>query len=417
MRSLYRLYHQLVLTRPWLMLALFAIVLIIASLKLNQFRLDASAESLVLENDRSLEQYRQVNRRFTTSDDFLIVTYTPEGELFSEEGLARLGELRDELQSLEAVGSTNSILNVPLLHSPGLTLDTVDSEIKTLDEHDVAPDTARQALLNNPLYPNLLISEDGRTTAIQVNLPTPDRYFELLRKRNELRDKADAGNASESELAELEQHPSLRAVLITGAGEKSFVAGADIAEMRDKTPEQARAFAGQALSTIKRLETLPVPVVALVNGFCLGGGCELALACDWAVASDNAVFGQPEVLLGVIPGFGGTQRLPRRIGPAMAIDLCTTGRKIDANEALRIGLVNRVMPQAELEAYADELTKQIGGNGPRSVRAAKQAIHDGMDQDLDSALALENALFAFCFAGGEQTEGMSAFVEKRKPNF
>ncbi|MCL7931294.1 enoyl-CoA hydratase-related protein [Halomonas llamarensis] len=221
----------------------------------------------------------------------------------------------------------------------------------------------------------------------------------------------------EKELTELEAHPNLRGVLITGAGEKSFVAGADITEMREKTPEEARAFAGQALRTIKRLETLPVPVVALVNGFCLGGGCELALACDWAVASDNAIFGQPEVLLGVIPGFGGTQRLPRRVGPAMALDLCTTGRKIDATEALRIGLVNRVMPQAELDAYADELTKQLMGNGPKAVRGAKQAIHDGMDQDLDSALALETSLFALCFASEEQTEGMSAFVEKRKPNF
>jgi enoyl-CoA hydratase len=223
--------------------------------------------------------------------------------------------------------------------------------------------------------------------------------------------------ALEKELTELEAHPNLRAVLITGAGEKSFVAGADITEMREKTPEEARAFAGQALRTIKRLETLPVPVVALVNGFCLGGGCELALACDWAVASDNAIFGQPEVLLGVIPGFGGTQRLPRRVGPAMALDLCATGRKIDATEALRVGLVNRVMPQAELEAYADELTKQLMGNGPQAVRGAKQAIHDGMDQGLDSALALETSLFALCFASEEQTEGMSAFVEKRKPSF
>ncbi|MFN2331915.1 MAG: enoyl-CoA hydratase-related protein [Halomonas sp.] len=228
---------------------------------------------------------------------------------------------------------------------------------------------------------------------------------------------SDVLSELERVLAELETRSDLRAVLITGAGEKSFVAGADIAEMRGKTPEEARAFARQALATFKRLETLPVPTVALVNGFCLGGGCELALACDWAVASDNAIFGQPEVLLGVIPGFGGTQRLPRRVGPAMALDLCTTGRKIDANEALRIGLVNRVMPQAELETYAEELTKQLGGNGPQSVRATKQAIHDGMEQDLDSALALETALFAFCFAGDEQTEGMSAFVEKRKPNF
>lgn len=221
----------------------------------------------------------------------------------------------------------------------------------------------------------------------------------------------------EALLTQLEQRADLRGVLITGAGEKSFVAGADITEMRDKTPEEARAFASQALRTIKRLETLPVPVVALVNGFCLGGGCELALACDWAVASDNAIFGQPEVLLGVIPGFGGTQRLPRRVGPAMALDLVTTGRKINAQEALRIGLVNQVMPQTELESYADELIKQLAGNGPQAVRASKQAVHDGMEQELDSALALETALFAFCFAGEEQKEGMSAFVEKRKPNF
>jgi len=205
MNRLRALYDHLIFPHPFINLAAFALLLALAAVKFGEFRLDASAESLVLENDRSLEQYRKVNRRFTTSDDFLIVTYTPEGELFSEAGLARLASLRNELQSLDAVGSTNSILSVPLLHSPDLTLDTVDSEIKTLDEHDVPPDTARKALLNNPLYPNLLISEDGRTTAIQVNLPTPDRYFELLRKRNDLRDKADAGKASEAELAELER--------------------------------------------------------------------------------------------------------------------------------------------------------------------------------------------------------------------
>ncbi|MBY5930836.1 MULTISPECIES: enoyl-CoA hydratase-related protein [Halomonas] len=223
--------------------------------------------------------------------------------------------------------------------------------------------------------------------------------------------------ALEDVLDQLEGREGLRAVLMTGAGEKSFVAGADITEMREMSPQQARDFAAQALKTVKRLETLPVPVVALVNGFCLGGGCELALACDWAVASDNAVFGQPEVLLGVIPGFGGSQRLPRRVGPAMALDLCTTGRKIDAAEALRIGLVNQVMSQAELEDYAQTLTKQLAGNGPGAVRSAKQVIHDGLDQDLDSALALETSLFALCFASDEQREGMSAFVEKRKPNF
>ncbi len=205
MNRLRILYDRLIFPHPFIILAAFGLLLALAAFKFGEFRLDASAESLVLENDRSLEQYRQVNRRFTTSDDFLIVTYTPEDELFSKDGLARLASLRDELQSLEAVGSTNSILNVPLLHSPELTLDTVDSQIKTLDQNDVLPETARKALLNNPLYPNLLISEDGRTTAIQVNLPTPDRYFELLRKRNDLRDKADAGKASEAELSELEQ--------------------------------------------------------------------------------------------------------------------------------------------------------------------------------------------------------------------
>ncbi|PHQ24599.1 transporter [Marinobacter guineae] len=205
MNRLRILYDRLIFPHPFIILAAFGLLLALAAFKFGEFRLDASAESLVLENDRSLEQYRQVNRRFTTSDDFLIVTYTPEDELFSKDGLASLASLRDELQSLEAVGSTNSILNVPLLHSPELTLDTVDSQIKTLDQNDVPPETARKALLNNPLYPNLLISEDGRTTAIQVNLPTPDRYFELLRKRNDLRDKADAGKASEAELSELEQ--------------------------------------------------------------------------------------------------------------------------------------------------------------------------------------------------------------------
>ncbi|MGQ7247984.1 enoyl-CoA hydratase-related protein [Halomonas sp. V046] len=250
------------------------------------------------------------------------------------------------------------------------------------------------------------MSDTGGVVRLTVNRP------KALNALN-----SDVIAALETVLIELEGRRDLRAVLITGAGEKSFVAGADITEMRAKTPLEAREFAGAALRTIKRLETLPVPVVALVNGFCLGGGCELALACDWAVASDNAVFGQPEVLLGVIPGFGGSQRLPRRVGPAMALDLCTTGRKIDAAEALRIGLVNQVMSQAELENYAETLTKQLTGNGPGAVRSAKQVIHDGMDQDLDSALALETSLFALCFASDEQSEGMSAFVEKRKPNF
>ncbi|NMT64095.1 efflux RND transporter permease subunit [Marinobacter orientalis] len=197
-------YDRLIFPHPVLVLLLFGVVLVVASLRLDQFRLDASAESLVLEDDRSLEQYREVNRRFTDSDDFLIVTFTPREELFSDDGLKLLRSLRDELAALDRVSSTNSILNVPLLHSPDLTLDTVDSEIKTIDEDKVDPDTAREALLSNPLYPNLLISEDARTTAIQVNLPTPERYFELLRERNKLRDRVDEGKATAEEEQQLE---------------------------------------------------------------------------------------------------------------------------------------------------------------------------------------------------------------------
>ncbi|MDO3723026.1 MMPL family transporter [Marinobacter sp. chi1] len=205
MNRLSNLYNRLILPHPLMVLAALALLLGLAALRFDQFRLDASAESLVLENDRSLEQYRQVNRRFTTSDDFLVVTYTPHDTLFSEQGLSDLRGLRDELQALDAVGSTNSILNVPLLHSPDLTLDTADSEIKTLDEHDVPPETARGALLNNPLYPNLLISEDGQTTAIQVNLPTPEKYFELLNERNRLRDLLAAGDASAGQQTQYER--------------------------------------------------------------------------------------------------------------------------------------------------------------------------------------------------------------------
>ncbi len=197
-------YDRFILAHPWLVLILFGLLLAATAFGFSQFRLDASAESLVLENDRSLEEYRQVNRIFTTSDDFLVVTYTPDNELFTESGLARLAALRDELAAVEAVGSTNSILNVPLLHSPDLTLDTVDTEIKTIDEHKVPPDIARASLLSNPMYPNLLISEDAGTTAIQVNLPTPEKYFELLNQRDDLRDKVNAGQASAQEQQELE---------------------------------------------------------------------------------------------------------------------------------------------------------------------------------------------------------------------
>ncbi|SDX60318.1 efflux RND transporter permease subunit [Marinobacter mobilis] len=198
MTMLRTLYRHLLLAHPVIALLAFTLLLVFASLRLDHFRLDASAESLVLENDRSLEQYRSINQRFTTSDDFLIVTYTPDHELFSDEGLAALRSLRDELERVEAVGSTNSILNVPLLHSPNLSLDTVNDEILTIDADAVPPQQARQALLANPLYPNLLLSEDGRTTAIQVNLPTPAAYFELLAERKAARAAVTGPEAPDS---------------------------------------------------------------------------------------------------------------------------------------------------------------------------------------------------------------------------
>ncbi len=205
MSSVVSLYRRAILDHPALILIGFALLLVVASLRLDQFRLDASAESLVLEDDKALEQYRMVNRRFTTSDDFLVVTYTPSGELFTQQAIDTLRSLRDDLAALEAVGSTNSILNVPLLHDPELTLENVESKIRTLDSDDVPLDNAREALLGNPLYPNLLIGEDGQTTAIQVNLPTPERYFDLLYRRNELRDMADSGSLDEEQQAELAQ--------------------------------------------------------------------------------------------------------------------------------------------------------------------------------------------------------------------
>lgn len=210
-----------------------------------------------------------------------------------------------------------------------------------------------------------------------------------------------------------------RCLVVTGAGEKSFVAGADIAEMRDLDKEQGTAFGRLGARVFRKIEELECPVVAAVNGFALGGGCELAMACDIRLAADNAKFGQPEVGLGIIPGFSGTVRLPRLVGQGMAKDLIYTGRVIDAQEALRIGLVNAVAPRAELMDRAMALANQIAANAPAAVAAAKRSINQGYDMAADDAIALENRLFGECFATQDQKEGMAAFLEKprRKANF
>lgn len=210
---------------------------------------------------------------------------------------------------------------------------------------------------------------------------------------------------------------SVRGVVLTGAGDKAFVAGADIAAMADMSPEQALAFAGKGHALGEMLTTLQVPVVAAVNGFALGGGCEIALACDFIYASDKAKFGQPEVKLGVIPGFGGTQRLLRRIGMARALELCMSGDMIDAAEALRIGLVNRVFAHASLLPQTIGIVERIAQQGPLAVAKAKEVIHQGAQLPLVDANTLEQQGFAELFASTDQKEGMAAFLAKRPPEF
>src|SRR6185503_4246114 len=188
---------------------------------------------------------------------------------------------------------------------------------------------------------------------------------------------------------ELEVSTDVRAVIVTGAGDKAFVAGADIAEMRDMTPLQAQAFAQMGGTLAHSIETSEKPWIAAVNGFALGGGCELALACDFVHASENAKLGQPEVKLGVIPGFGGTQRLARRVGVAKAKELCMTGDAIGAAEALRIGLVDLVAPAGELMAKVKAVAARIAANGPLAVAEVKRLVHQGQSMSLESALALE----------------------------
>jgi enoyl-CoA hydratase len=214
----------------------------------------------------------------------------------------------------------------------------------------------------------------------------------------------------------LASDPDVRVVILTGAGEKAFVAGADIAAMSTMTAVQAETFAGRGQGIFDRLSALPVPVIAAVNGFALGGGCELAMACDLVIAGSKARFGQPEVKLGVIPGFGGTQRLVRRVGWSAALDLCLTGRMIDASEALRIGLCSRVVEGDVLEA-ALAIAAEIAACGPTALRLCKRAIHENADSALTIGQAAERTLFGLCFATEDQDEGMAAFLAGRPAVF
>jgi enoyl-CoA hydratase len=218
-------------------------------------------------------------------------------------------------------------------------------------------------------------------------------------------------------IAQLGADRQIKVVVLTGAGEKSFVAGADISYMQSFSAGQAREFGQLGHKVMNGLETMMQPVIAAINGFALGGGCELALACDIRYAAENAKFGQPEVNLGVIPGFGGTQRLPRIVGAGLASELLFSGEIIDAAEALRIGLVNKVLPADKLLGETYRLAGTIASRGPGAVRMCKEAIKNGLECDLRRACSYEADLFALCFSTKEQKEGMQAFLEKRNADF
>lgn len=207
---------------------------------------------------------------------------------------------------------------------------------------------------------------------------------------------------------------SVRCLIVTGAGQKAFVAGADIAQMSGLTKSGGEAFGKHGNDVFRKLETLPIPTIAAVNGFALGGGCELSMSCDIRLCAETAVFGQPEVGLGITPGFGGTQRMARLIGSGKAKELLYTARNIKAPEALSVGLVQAVYPADQLMAEAEKMASRIAGNAPIAVRACKKAVNDGLQVDMDAAMVVEEKLFGSCFETRDQKNAMSAFVEKRK---
>jgi len=218
-------------------------------------------------------------------------------------------------------------------------------------------------------------------------------------------------------LDNIAQDENVRVLILTGAGEKSFIAGADITEIATLTPLAAKKFAQFGQDVISKLQSLAIPVIAAVNGYALGGGCEMALACDFIYASEKAIFGLPEITLGVIPGFGGTQRLPRLIGASLAKEMIFTGKHLSAAEAKAIGLVNKIFAPEELQAAVVEISRLIATKGKASLCAAKQTVNQGLNGDLTSGLAIERDAFALCLASPDAKEGTGAFLEKRKPVF
>ncbi|MDY6790564.1 MAG: enoyl-CoA hydratase-related protein [Thermodesulfobacteriota bacterium] len=255
-------------------------------------------------------------------------------------------------------------------------------------------------------YENIIFSTDEGIATITFNRPKA-----LNALNNEL-----LGEFSLA-LDDISQNEDIRVLILTGAGEKAFVAGADISELSTYNTLEAKIFSQKGHQIIDRLQELAIPVIAAVNGFALGGGSEVALACDFIYASENAMFGLPEITLGIIPGFGGTQRLPRLIGKNMAKEMIFTGKMIKADEAYRIGLANKVCPPESLMDEVLKTANTIASRGKVSLRGAKHAVNIGMNSDLATGCRVEIDAFALCFASADAKEGTSAFLEKRKAEF
>lgn len=253
---------------------------------------------------------------------------------------------------------------------------------------------------------NVLLEKEGNIAVVTINRP---KALNALNTET-LKDLDVVFDA-------IENDDEVYAVVLTGAGEKAFVAGADITEMKEKNVIEGRKFGQLGNKVFRKIETLSKPVIAAINGFALGGGCEIAMSCDIRIASTTSRFGQPEVGLGITPGFGGTQRLARLVGLGMAKELIYTGKIIKADEALRVGLVNSLHESENLLIVAKELAKTIAKNAPIAVMLSKEAINRGIQIDIDSALAFEAEVFGECFSTEDQTEGMTAFVEKRDKSF
>ncbi len=254
-------------------------------------------------------------------------------------------------------------------------------------------------------YENLILEKRGPVALVTIN--RPDKMNALnVRTREEIL----------AVFEELEQDASVRVVVITGSGEKAFIAGADISEFTGKSPLETREMM-QKSRAFDAMEDFPKPVIAMINGYALGGGCELAMSCDIRLASTKAKFGQPEIKLGIIPGGGGTQRLPRLIGEGKAMELILTGDMIDAEEALRLGMLNHVVAPDQLETKTMEIANKIAEMSPVALRMAKKAVKNAARLGLVAGLEAETDLFILCFTSEDKEEGIRAFLEKRKPVF